>query len=295
MSDKLQACSSTPSSWRHFRSAHTSKVGTNQPTSSPTLLLHTTLSTMPPIPTPLLPLLLLPAAISFGTSSQKSCVVKICHNKDCTKKGGGEMLRTVFRDLIPPPTSKTDHIQLNIESSGCLSQCGKGPNVCVVNNNGNDEKMFFNIKDAIDASAVLDVALSEANFPIELLVAASTIRQAEHASTPLEKEKLITSVIQDLSKDSDPVLMTSFAMFHALTFRADARLDANNVDGAIDDATLASKIFPSEGKAWRILAMAEERRGSIDSAIMAFSELARADPSFATKARREIERLLEVI
>jgi (2Fe-2S) ferredoxin len=246
---------------------------------------------MPPIPTPLLPLLLLPAALSFGTSSQKSCVVKICHNKDCTKKGGGEMLRTVFRDLISP-TSKTDHIQLNIESSGCLSQCGKGPNVCVVNNNGNDEKMFFNIKDAIDASAVLDVAIPEANFPIELLVAASSIRQAEHASTSLEKEELITSVIQDLSKDSDPVLMTSFAMFHALTFRADARLDANNVDGAIDDATLASKIFPLEGKAWIILAMAEERRGSIDSAIMAFSELARADPSFATKAKREIERLI---
>ena len=199
------------------------------------------------------------------------------------------MLRTVFRDLIPPPTSKTDHIQLNIESSGCLSQCGKGPNVCVVNNNGNDEKMFFNIKDAIDASAVLDVAIPEANFPIELLVAASSIRQAEHASAPLEKEKLITSVIQDLSKDSN--LISSFAMFHALTIRADARLDANNVDGAIDDATLASKIFPSEGKAWRILAMAEERRGSIDSAVMAFSELARADPSFATKAKREIERL----
>lgn len=242
---------------------------------------------MPPIPTPLLPLLLLPTALSFGTSSQKkSCVVKICHNKDCTKKGGGELLRTVFRDLIPP-TSKTDHIQLNIESSGCLSQCGKGPNVCVASNNGNDEKMFFNIKDAIDASAVLDVAIPEANFPIELLVAASSIRQAEHASSPLEKEKLITSVIQDLSKDSSE----SFAMFHALTIRADARLDANNVDGAIDDATLASKIFPSEGKAWRILAMAEERRGSIDSAIMAFSELARADPSFATKAKREIERL----
>ena len=96
---------------------------------------------MPPISTPLLPLLLLPAALSFGTASQKSCVVKICHNKDCTKKGGGETLRTVFRDLIPPTTSKTDHIQLNIESSGCLSQCGKGPNVCVVNNNGNEDKI----------------------------------------------------------------------------------------------------------------------------------------------------------
>ena len=235
-------------------------------------------------------LLLLPSASSFGTSPKKKCVIKICHNKDCTKKGGGERLRNVFKDLIPP-ASTNDDIQLDIERSGCLSQCGKGPNVCVGKNNGSDEQMFFNIKDALDASAVLDVAITEAQFPIELLVAASTIHEAEYTSSPSKKEELMTSVITDLSKDSNHSLMTSFAMFHALTIRADARLDANNIDGAIEDAQLASKIFPSEGKAWRICAAAEEKRGSIDSAIIALSELAQADPSFATKAKMEIERL----
>ncbi len=230
-------------------------------------------------------LLMLP---SVSTSfAQKKCVVKLCHNKDCTKKGGGAELLNTFRDLIP-----SDNNQLNIESTGCLSQCGKGPNVCVVKN-GNDEKMYYNIKDALDASAVLDVATPESEYPIELLVAASTIHQAEHtsSSSPSKKEELMSTVITDLSKNSNPALMTSFAMFHALTIRAGARLDTNNVDGAIEDAKLASKIFPSEGKVWRILATAEEQRGSMDSAIVALRELAKADPSFATKAKKEIERL----
>lgn len=151
--------------------------------------------------------------------------------------------------------------------------------------------MYYNVKDALDASAVLDVA-TEAEYPIELLVAASTIHQAENTSTSTaKKEELMNSVIKDLSNNSNPALMDSFAMFHALTVRADARLDSNNINGAIEDAKLASTMFPSEGKVWRILAAAEEQRGSINGAIMALGELARADPSFATKAKREIERL----
>jgi (2Fe-2S) ferredoxin len=238
----------------------------------------------------ILPLLLLltilPSVSSFGMSSPpKKCVVKICHNKDCTKKGGGAELLNTFRDLIP-----LDNNQLDIQSSGCLSQCGKGPNVCVVKN-GSDEKIYHGVKDALDASAMLDVATPEAEYPIELLVAASTINQAEHTPSPSKKEELMTSVITDLSKNSNPALMTSFAMFHALTKRADARLETNNIDGAVEDAKLAAKIYPSEGKVWRILASAEEQRGSLDSAIVALTELARADPSFATKAKNEIERL----
>eukprot|EP00984_Skeletonema_dohrnii_P013872 scaffold5804_cov117-Skeletonema_dohrnii-CCMP3373.AAC.9 len=236
----------------------------------------------------LLPLLLLlfPSASSFGTTHQKKCVVKVCHNKDCCKKGGGDNLLRTFRDLVP----SDDNNQLTIESTGCLSQCGKGPNVCVVKN-GSDEKMYYDIKDALDASAVLDVATPEADLPIELLVAASNIHQAEHTASPAKKEEVMTSVVTDLSKNSNPALMNSYAMFHALTIRADARLDTNNIDGAIEDARLASKIFPSEGKVWRILASAEEQRGSFDGAIVALGELARADPSFATKAKKEIERL----
>ena len=227
-------------------------------------------------------LVILPSVASFGASQK--CIVKVCHNKDCCKKGGGAELLNTFRDLVPP-----DNDQMEIESSGCLSQCGKGPNVCIVKN-GHEEKLYHNIKDGIDASAVLDV-VSGVEFPIELLVAATKITQAEQSTSPSEKEELMTSVITYLSENSNPALLDSYAMFHALTIRADARLDMNNIDEAIDDARLASTMFPSEGKVWRILASAEEQKGSLDGAISAFKELARADPSFATKAKNEIDRL----
>ena len=105
------------------------------------------------------------------------CVVKICHNKDCTKKGGGETLLNTFRDLIPGESNSVDP-GITIERSGCLSQCGKGPNVVVIGDD-NEEKLYFGVEDPTTASAVLDVATGE-EYPINLLVAATYIVQAEH-------------------------------------------------------------------------------------------------------------------
>ena len=56
-------------------------------------------------------------AQSLSVNNQE-CIIKICHNKDCTKRGGGERLCQTFRDLIPPPSS--DIIVPVTESSGCL-------------------------------------------------------------------------------------------------------------------------------------------------------------------------------
>ena len=129
------------------------------------------------------------ACISILTGSVNSlspspkCVIKICHNKDCTKKGGGEALLQTFRDLLPSPSSldnvyPTEHVSVSIESAGCLSQCGRGPNVSVMKD-GKEEKKYFGVTDATAASAVLEVATGE-EYPISLLVAASVISQAEH-------------------------------------------------------------------------------------------------------------------
>ena len=53
---------------------------------------------------------------------------------------------------------------------------------------------------------------------------------------PMPDFNILKKYITELSKNSNIALMTSFAMFHALTIRANARLDSNNIDGAIDDA-----------------------------------------------------------
>ena len=112
------------------------------------------------------------------------------------------------------------------------------------------------------------------------------------ATSITKREAILTSVISELTK-GDPVLINSFAHAHALFLRADARLDMShaNVGGAIADASLASRIAPSERKVWSILASAHEANGDIVEAIKAVRQWGVVDPSFATKAKKEIERL----
>ena len=119
---------------------------------------------------------------SMSVSPRNKCLIKICHNKDCTKKGGGDPLVQTFRDLIPASSgsdsaAQSNDLVISVEKSGCLSQCGRGPNVSVVNDK-NEEKMYFGVADAMTASAVLEVAADE-EYPIALLVAATVISEAE--------------------------------------------------------------------------------------------------------------------
>lgn len=223
-----------------------------------------------------------------------ACKIKICHNKDCTKKGGGESLLNTFRDLIPASTSE-DGNGVIIESSGCLSQCGNGPNVMIVHND-KEERVFFGVEDATTASAVLEVGTGE-EYPINLLVAATSILEAEHCTSSSGKEKHLTEAISAVTKDEDQSLLTSFAHAHALSLRADARLDMSppNIEGAIADAKHATQLAPSERKVWRVLASAYEAAGSINDAINAVRELLKVDPHFSTKAKNEIDRLASLM
>jgi predicted TPR repeat methyltransferase len=54
---------------------------------------------------------------------------------------------------------------------------------------------------------------------------------------------------------------------------------------------MALQIVPNEVKAWRVLASGHEAAGDYAAAILAVREWVKADASFATKAKREIERL----
>jgi len=115
----------------------------------------------------------------MSPQSQKNaqCLIKICHNKDCVKRGGGETLLNTFRDLLPGGSNSAAPC-VTIENSGCLSQCGKGPNVSAVGSDGK-EKLYVGVEDPTTASAVLDVATGQ-EYPINLLVAATSILEAEH-------------------------------------------------------------------------------------------------------------------
>ena len=116
-------------------------------------------------------------AVALSVSQKNAhCVIKICHHKDCVKRGGGKPLLNTFRDLLPGGSNSVPLVA--IESSGCLSQCGKGPNVFAVGCDGK-EKLYFGVEDPTTASAVLDVATGQ-EYPINLLVAATSIAEAVH-------------------------------------------------------------------------------------------------------------------
>ena len=78
-----------------------------------------------------------------------------------------------------------------------------------------------------------------------------------------------------------------------MTIRADARLECFPpiAEGALEDSRQAAAINPLNGRAWRVLADAEEANGDIESAIKATARWGEVDPSFATKAKNEIARL----
>jgi len=112
-----------------------------------------------------------------------------------------------------------------------------------------------------------------------------------------KKEQLLTSAIAQVTKDNNPLLLQSYAHAHALYLRADVRLEMTppDVKGAIDDAQLAVQIIPYEMKAWRVLASAEEAGGNLEAAIIAVKQWSKVDPSFSTKAKKEIERLMSTL
>ena len=218
--------------------------------------------------------------VALVAKSNRNVLIKVCHHKDCVKRGGGERLLNTFRDL----TGKSSC--LTLESSGCLSQCGKGPNVFVIDSDGK-EKLYFSVDDPTTASAVLDVATSQ-EYPINFLVAATSIVEAELSNSFTKKESILSSVIS--LAEGDPILENSFVHARALYLRADSRL-SHNVDGAIEDAKSAAEIAPTVGKVWRVLANAHEANGDIDGAINALREWASVDATFTMKSKTEIERL----
>mmetsp|Transcript_33003 Transcript_33003/g.97384 ORF Transcript_33003/g.97384 Transcript_33003/m.97384 type:complete len:280 (-) Transcript_33003:1754-2593(-) len=243
-------------------------------------------------PAPLAPTAVWAFSGKSPTSSAQH-IVKICQNKDCRKRFSprapdGSLVDTI-KDLLPSSSSDNTG-NIAIESSGCLSQCGKGPNLCVVEADSGKERLFYGVDSASTAAAILDVAC-DYDPPVDLIMAADKISKAQIASSPAEKLSLVTPVIENLSSNED--YSSSRALSHALTIRADARLDSFPpiVDGAVEDSQQATAINPLNGRAWRVLADAEEAAGNIESAIGATVSWGEVDPSFATKAKNEVARL----
>lgn len=111
--------------------------------------------------------------IATGTSGLQTNV-QVCTNKDCCKRFQGKsmtLVQTVY-DLIPP----ADLDQVTIEPSGCLSNCGKGPNICI--QSGEQEVVVNGVLTAASAAAELDLSEQLSTHPT-LLAAVNVMEKAE--------------------------------------------------------------------------------------------------------------------
>eukprot|EP00555_Chaetoceros_dichaeta_P013735 CAMPEP_0198263626 /NCGR_PEP_ID=MMETSP1447-20131203/12916_1 /TAXON_ID=420782 /ORGANISM="Chaetoceros dichaeta, Strain CCMP1751" /LENGTH=267 /DNA_ID=CAMNT_0043952309 /DNA_START=108 /DNA_END=911 /DNA_ORIENTATION=+ len=239
--------------------------------------------------------------LSLQTSTTR---IQVCQNKDCQKRfqkfSSSENLVQTFSDLLPPFSSSS----VTVESTGCLGQCGQGPNVSISRSSseGRMEKIFGSVDDGMMASAILEVG-GGIEAPDLLLIAVEGIGRSTRVTSPEKKIKILTPVITSLlSDEKSNSLDKSTALAHALVLRADAYLEqallspgsssnSNTIHEAHTDAQMAISINHLDGRAYRVLADAEEALGNVIGAMDAVSKWAEVNPSFGTKARKELARL----
>ena len=99
---------------------------------------------------------------------------------------------------------------------------------------------------------------------------------------------MLNKVISSLEVSNQ---LKSSALSHALLNRADAYLESNNHQGALDDACRAAGIDDLQGRAYRVKADALEAMDDVLGAIEAVENWARLNPSFTSKAKNDIFRL----
>lgn len=212
---------------------------------------------------------------------------KVCHNKHCVKMGGGENLLFKLENLVGNEAVHPFGIEL--ESSGCISECGKGPNVKVNSNAGS--LVFRGIQD-VDAAA--DMLKNSMSFSVPpLIIAACNIMERVDKLVNLEeKEKLLSSVVSALENDEN-IGQGSKALASCLLKRANVRLmlQPPKVEEALVDSRAAASIWPENSKVWRVLSEAEELNGNLCEAIEAVSRRAAMDPSLKLKCKHEVQRL----
>jgi (2Fe-2S) ferredoxin len=280
------------------------------------------------------------SSTSGGGSTGKSYIVKVCQSKTCMQQHHGgsaassRSLVQLIQDLIPPPKMQQQNIKISVESSGCLSQCGYGPNL-VVAGEGKKNETLYNHVNSPQAVAVILQDVCGIQVPKILLAASDVMRKAELgketerlcklytanlsfliiiiAATNMfiepdatKSEILLNSVISALEKksiDNEDDYKKSFARLSALTMRAKNRLVLQRYQDAIDDATRVVTEEISAGTtissnndaaAYRILAEAYEKVGNYAMAIQTLQKLSMINSAFITKANNEIKRIMSL-
>ena len=125
------------------------------------------------------------------TTTTATTIVQVCQHKDCCKRYGGTIdLVQTLTDLLPP------HVPIIVESTGCLSECHRGPNLRVEysktilsssnnNNSGPKENNPFihDVSNAAMAAIQLEQIIQQP-IPKLLLAAVQVMEKAQGKRNP---------------------------------------------------------------------------------------------------------------
>jgi (2Fe-2S) ferredoxin len=108
--------------------------------------------------------LLVSVLVTVQCSSLSAPHIQVCQSKDCCKRYQGRI------DLFQ--TIHDFNLDAKVESSGCLSHCGQGPNIEI------DGQLFHEITNAATAAVQLEMTLGKA-IPKLLLAAVQVLERAD--------------------------------------------------------------------------------------------------------------------
>jgi len=219
--------------------------------------------------------------------------IQVCRNKHCSKQGSHDVLE--YFPILTDASSSSPPQKIGlfeIEATGCISECGKGPNLrVVVKDEENKSTIFTGVKDADDCAEVL-TSFCNFSVPPLLIAACNIIKRSDQSTSNDDKEKMLNSVIYALEKDkTEDKYLKALSLCYAK--RADARTASTpqNLVGALNDSRQAVALDPENGMVWRILAEVEELSGNLDQAMIALSKRAQVEPAFRAKSENEIQRI----
>jgi predicted metal-binding protein len=115
-----------------------------------------------------------PTVVSLATE-RPVARIKVCQNKDCCQRFQGKALSLVetMEYLLSDDSNRQTYL---VESSGCLSQCGKGPNIQITTAK-TKEQLHHQVESVHSAAAVLE--LSEISVHPTLLAAVKVLERAK--------------------------------------------------------------------------------------------------------------------
>lgn len=113
-------------------------------------------------------------ALSIASASSLATKIRVCQNKDCCRNFGSKT-SSYFYTL--PQILQDLSASINVESTGCLSKCDKGPNMQVANS----FVILHRVKDHIQAAA----ALEELGFhiPVQNMAAIAVLEKAHQGTS----------------------------------------------------------------------------------------------------------------